>query len=193
MEKQYNSTDILLRKLSIFLRYATIVLLFLVAFKWIVLLLVDHNMVPVVNATKKETVTKHITPHPKVEVDFSLLKPKAEQMLSILEKDLQEQQSKLLDDMKRRMLQNLDREEGFLDWLYGWGTGWKMVMHAAWGLTDEKESAEAFVEEHFRQMVIMRADPEFFTGRMVSFAKERTKDFFLSLDHMVKKSILRVI
>ncbi len=177
-------------------KYATLLLLIVLILKWAVLL--GENMEGVlVESFPEVSVKTDVMEGSKeknkqsVSVDFSILYTDIKDEFEQLKKDLNLYKKKQVRELADTMIYQLDREEGYLDWLYGWGTGWKMVGHSIWGWIDEEESANAYISKYFKEMVIDRTSIELYNQKVEIFAKQRIEDFYHSVLKKVEGEIIK--
>lgn len=116
------------------LKYTIIILFFIIITKWII------NIIPS-NVTKKTIIkpieinqTKKIKPKKsisikEVELAVSLkkLEPQIKYEYKITQDSIYDYIDKTLGQYNRIAIYNLTKQDGFLEWIFGWDTGFEMV------------------------------------------------------------------
>ena len=153
------------------------------AIKWGLLLFSSHadNMADVAGTNH----TQMLTNSPAATIDYAVLLPKAEYELQNMNDDIEAFTNEQLGLIEEDMLAGLAEEDGFLDWLYGWGTGYQMVWYKTKDFVLDGNELNALVEEKFRQMVIEKGDIDTRIALINDFAERRRREFYVTVMNMV--------
>ncbi len=168
------------------LKFTIITLLIVVAVKWILLIFPTHFTKSDTiedNATvyvDKKTVTKTIV------IDYSVLMPEAKKEIEEMDRDIGKFINEQLGQIEEEMIYGLDREDGFLDWIYGWGTGYRLVWNTLTGWVNDSDDAEELVKRKFHSFVVKYAN---ISGKVIlinDYITRRQNEFYVTVLDMVK-------
>ncbi len=174
-----------------FLKVVAILLLILIVIKWSLLLLAGWTITPDGKTISREEASQVINKNPyEATIDFSIIRPIVAKELLEMESELEEYRSEQLSKIKAEMVYHLKEEDGFLDWLYGWWTGYKIAWHSLSGLFDEKNDAKTYIVQNFTSLVIKKVDIERYGKQIESFTAHRIEDFYRSVIQQVNEALI---
>ena len=165
------------------LKYSIIAIFSIVISKWIILDFIPSNnimsesknsTVKKISLVKKESEKIH---NIKLSIDYSEIQDKIQNEYSLAREDIdafiKNEIQKQKDDSKYR----LSKEDGFLDWLFGWETGYKMMWKKVKGLAGSKDNEIKMVSDKFQEDVI---DPRFNTTitNIQEYSKNRITEYY---------------
>jgi hypothetical protein len=163
------------------IKYLGILLLAIVVAKWIVTFLPTSQNQPVNTQNKYITTPKEQIKEITLNLNFKDLQPQIQEEYAKAKKDIynyiQEQISHQKEEAKYRLSQ---KDDNFLDWLFGYFTGWKMMWKKAKGLMGSDDNEVKLVSDKFEKDVINPGLKEMFDN-INSYTKMRIEDYYKSV------------
>lgn len=168
-----------------YLKYIIITLFFIVISKWII------NFLPSSYDEKngikiKEVITQNITKQINIDITFKHLEPRIlieyEETKSDINSYIDVKINKFQENSKYR----LSKEDGFLDWLFGWGTGYKLIWKKTKGWFDSEDNEIKTVEEKFKTEVILYDN---LIVDINNYSKNRINDFYKSTVDIIVEDV----
>ena len=167
-----------------FIKYVMFALMAIIVAKWIILFLPSNHK----TTTTKVTINQNPNPttqisHKKeikeveLSLDFEALKPKIEREYELAEEDINKYIQETIDSQKEESKYELTKEDGFLDWLFDYFTGWKMMYKKVKGLFGSKDDEIKMVSDKFENEVINPGLNDMFEN-INSYAKNRMEDYY---------------
>jgi hypothetical protein len=164
-----------------FIKYLTLIIFAIVIAKWIVMLLPTSQNQPVTTQNKYITTPKEEIKEITLNLNFKDLQPQIQEEYIKVRKDIynyiQEQISHQKEEAKYRLSQ---KEDNFLDWLFGYFTGWKMMWKKAKGLMGSDDNEVKLVSDKFEKDVINPGLKEMFDN-IDNYTKMRIEDYYKSV------------
>jgi len=142
-------------------------------------------------SVKKVTKPKKIVKEVELEINFSSLKPKIEKEYKKARRDIIRFIRKQLYIQKKQTLHRLTKKDGFLDWLFGWDTGYKILYKKIKGIFGSKDNEIKMISEEFKRRVLEPGLSE----RLIiinEYVRNRIEDFYttslaMTVDYINKK------
>jgi len=161
-------------------KYLFIGLVALIVAKWILMFLPSNNS----KKNNISSITQNLPRKKLKEVELSLnfksLKPKIEEEYESAKKDIESYINEQINLQKKEAKYRLTKEDGFLDWLFGYWTGWKMMYKKVKGLLGSKDNEIKMVSDKFKKDVINPGLNDMFEN-INNYAKNRMEDYYKSV------------
>ena len=170
------------KKKNKFVKYVFILLFSLIIAKYLVLWFLPASKAPQ-TSTPAPTVTEKPAPELPQEVslhiDLAPLQEAIGKEYEVTRKDVNDYIKEQIARQRENAYYQLTKDEGFLDWLFGWGTGYKMMWKKVKGAFGSNDNEVKMVSEKFKKEVI---SPNFSTmiSNIQNYAANRTEDFYKS-------------
>jgi len=153
------------KKKSKFLKYLLILLFSVIIAKYLVLWFLPASKMPETTetASASATATKKTQPAPKevtLNIDLAPLQEAIGREYELTQKDIHDYIKEQIERQRQSAYHNLTKDEGFLDWVFGWGTGYEMMYKKIKGAFGSDDNEVKMVSEKFQQDVI---SPNFYT------------------------------
>jgi len=116
-----------------------------------------------------------------VEWNFDSLSPKVKEQEEKMKLDIHSYIREESEKIERRMIHGLVCEDGFLDWLFGWETGYKILWHWTKGVFGSPDDAQRLVAEAFREHILEAGDEEAAARRIERYIWMRIEDYYRSV------------
>jgi hypothetical protein len=172
------------KKKSKFFKYFLILLFSIIIAKYLVLWLLPPSQMPeIVKVTPvSTTVINQKKPEPKevtLSIDLAPLQEAIGKEYEVTQKDIHDYIKEQTERQRQNAYYMLTKDDGFLDWVFGWGTGYKMMWKKIKGLSGSDDNEVKMVSEKFQHDVI---SPNFstMTTSIQNYAANRTEDFYKS-------------
>ena len=163
-----------------FIRYFIFTLLAVVVAKWIILLLPSNHKTT--NKTVNQTPTTQVIYKKEIKevelnLDFEALKPKIEKEYKLAQEDINNYIEEQINSQKEEAKYRLTKKDGFLDWLFGYFTGWKIMYKKVKGLFGSKDNEVKMVSDKFKKDVINPGLSDMYEN-INNYAKNRMEDYY---------------
>ena len=164
-----------------FFKYFIFAILAVVIAKWIIMFLPENNNIN----NNIQTKTNYVKSQKKIKevelsLDFEGLKPKIEREYELTKEDIYNYVKEQINLQKEEAKYRLTKEDGFLDWLFGYFTGWRIMWKKAKGLFGSEDNEVKFVSDKFETDVINPGLNDMFEN-INSYVKNRMKDYYKSV------------
>ena len=163
------------------IKYLGLLLLAMVVAKWIITFLPNYQKQLVTTQNKYITTTKKEIKEVTLNLNFKYLEPQIQEEYVKVKKDIynyiQQQISYQKEEAKYRLSQ---KDDNFLDWLFGYFTGWKIMWKKAKGLMGSNDNEVKLVSDKFEKDVINPGLKEMFNN-INSYIKMRIEDYYKSV------------
>lgn len=170
-----------------FLRYLIIGIFLVILAKWIFAILpsnyteIDSFQIDEIEESKEI----------KINISFRHLEEPINNELEKAQKDIDKFIDQKINEFNNAAKYNLSKKDGFLDWLFGWGTGYQMMYYKGKGLLGSEDNEIKFVEEKFKVDVL---NYENVLREINDYSKNRINDFYTTslsilLNDIKKKNI----
>jgi hypothetical protein len=164
-------------------KYLFIFLTIFVSLKWIINVLPSSS---VDDIEVRETINKES----KIEISFKELEPKIKKRLNDCNKKINSHIDKEIEKFKEQSKINLIKEDGFLDWLFGWWTGYKLMYKKAKGLSGSEDNEKITIQNEFFSRVLNYNNELNKTIENInSYATNSINDFYKESFYDVKEHI----
>jgi len=179
----------ILHSVRMYLKYTIVFIILLVVGKWAIFIYSEHAMKERSSKVSAEVKieVKRTEESRQVEIAYHTLLPKAEKTLEKSDQEIAAYIDERLKIIESNMVYGLTREDGFLDWIYGWGTGWKIAGNAIFGCFSDKDKVKMLVEKHFHELVTDSASMHAQITQINDFTKRRLDEFYVTVLDMVGK------
>jgi len=164
------------------MKYIIIALFSIVISKWIILDFIPNNntLDEKQNATVEKSLIKKISKkvhNIELDVDYSEIMDEIENEYNLAKEDINSFIQNEIENQKNDSKYRLSQDDGFLDWLFGWGTGYKMMWKKAKGLAGSKDNEIKMVSDKFQEDVI---NPRFNTTitNIQEYSKNRIDEYY---------------
>lgn len=126
------------------IKYIIIAVFSIVIAKWILAFLpssvsneasIKDKVIKTKDIKQQKIIQENIT----LNLQFKHLEPKITQEYNNAQYDIEQYIKKELDSYKQECNYNLTKKDGFLDWIFGWGTGYQMVERKLRGYTENSK------------------------------------------------------
>ena len=168
-----------------------LIVLIILSLKWGAIIYIEYMQN--IQSDKQNHISKAVDdtiPESEVVVwDLSSSYPKIEAEYQKMSKDIERLRLEAENEIEIKMLYQLDREDGYLDWLYGWGTGYKMIGHWIGGETGISQNAQEYLAESFNSIVIKESNPDLVIKKMQNRIRLRIEDYYRSILNIISKEI----
>ena len=163
-----------------FIKYFIFALLAVVVAKWIILLLPSNNKT--INKTLNQTPTTQVIYKKEIKevelsLDFEALKPKIEKEYELAQEDINNYIQEQINSQKEEAKYRLTKKDGFLDWLFGYFTGWKIMYKKVKGFFGSKDNEVKMVSDKFKKDVINPGLSDMYEN-INNYAKNRMEDYY---------------
>lgn len=172
------------KKKGKFLKYLLILLFSIIIAKYLVLWFLPASKMPETTETVSTpaTTTMKTQPAPKevtLNIDLAPLQETIGREYKMTQKDIHDYIKEQIERQRQSAYYNLTRDDGFLDWVFGWGTGYKMMYKKIKGAFGSDDNEVKMVSEKFQKDVI---SPNFstMTSNIQNYAANRSEDFYKS-------------
>jgi len=160
-----------------YIKYLFIGILALVIAKWIIIFLPsnssDFRVVKEVSYKKDTQTIKEV----QLSLDLSALKPQIEKEYQLAQEDIHNYILQQMNEQKNEAKYRLTKEDGFLDWLFGYWTGWEMMIKKVEGWFGSSDDEIKLVSDNFESMVINPGLSDRFRN-INSYTKNRIEDYY---------------
>ncbi|MDX4026626.1 hypothetical protein Q6A73_08425 [Aliarcobacter skirrowii] len=155
------------------IKYTIIAIFLIVVSKWILTLLPSSY-------SHKDTIIEKTETSIKVEHTFKNLRSDIRKDFDNVEKDINSYIEEKIGELNRTSKYNLSKEDGFLDWFFGWWTGYQMVYYKVKGHMGFEDNEIKLVEEKFSEIVFEEDELEATLDDINKYSKQRVEDFYKS-------------
>ncbi|SFV53326.1 hypothetical protein MNB_SM-7-905 [hydrothermal vent metagenome] len=159
------------------IRYILFLLLALIIAKWIVLYLLPSSKNYSVSTNKSNYSIEQSSRYTKIQVDYSEIYPEIEKEYQLAKEDInsyiETEMQKQMDDSKEQ----LTKDDGFLEWIFGWLTGYKMVWKKIKGYFGSDDNEVKMVSNKFKTDVINHRLLTTLTN-IQDYSKKRIEDYY---------------
>jgi len=170
-------------------KYLLIGLVALIVAKWIVMFLPLNKSQQIEKSQENNisSVSQYVLPKKVKEVELNLnfndLKPRIEEEYELAKQDIYNYINEQINLQKEEAKYRLTKEDGFLDWLFGYWTGWKIMYKKAKGLFGSEDNEIKMVSDKFEKDVINPGLNDMFEN-INNYAKNRMEDYYKSVISM---------
>ena len=170
-----------------FLKYTLIAIFSIIIAKWLITLLPSSYTEKDSFKVNKTEESKEI----KVDISFRHLERPINDELKKAQKDIDKFTDQKINEFNDTAKYNLSKEDGFLDWLFGWGTGYQMIWKKLKSYAGSEDNEIKFVENKFKEDVL---NYENILKEINDYSKNRINDFYTTslsivLNDIEKKNI----
>ena len=170
-----------------FLKYTLIAIFSIIMAKWLITLLPSSYTEKDSFKVNKTEESKEI----KVDISFRHLERPINDELKKAQKDIDKFTDQKINEFNDTAKYNLSKEDGFLDWLFGWGTGYQMIWKKLKSYAGSEDNEIKFVENKFKEDVL---NYENILKEINDYSKNRINDFYTTslsivLNDIEKKNI----
>ena len=172
-----------LKELSMnkFIKYVGLLLVAIVVAKWIITFLPTSQTTQPVTTYPQTPIPKKEIKEVTLSVDFKNLEPQIQAEYSKAKEDIYNYiQNKISQQKEQAKYRLSQKEDNFLDWLFGYFTGWKMMWKKAKGWIGSDDNEVKLVSDKFEKDVINPGLKEMFSD-IDSYAKMRIEDYYKSV------------
>ena len=175
------------------LKYIFIAFTALVVSKYLILWLMPSS-VPFKNSTvvqEQNSTNKKLKIADKIElkIDYGILKPRIEEEYEKAQKDISLYIDESIQKQKETAYYNLSKNDGFLDWIFGYFTGWNMMWKKLKGLFGSDDNEIKMVSDKFQSDVI-NPDYDNTMYRIQAYIKNRTEDYYKTVITVTSKYLI---
>jgi frataxin-like iron-binding protein CyaY len=172
----------LIKILKKFFKYLILIILALVVAKWIIMFLLSSNNETNNINTETEIKTLNNTKHKEIKevelsMNFESLKPKIEQEYQKTQQDIYNYIDKQINKQRKESKYRLTKEDGFLDWIFDYFTGWKIVYKKVKGFFGSEDNEKKMVINKFKNDVINPGLNETLKN-INNYTQERINDYY---------------
>ena len=170
-----------------FLKYTLIAIFSIIIAKWLITLLPSSYTEKDSFKVNKTEELKEI----KIDISFRHLERPINDELKKAQKDIDKFTDQKINEFNDTAKYNLSKEDGFLDWLFGWGTGYQMIWKKLKSYAGSEDNEIKFVENKFKEDVL---NYENILKEINDYSKNRINDFYTTslsivLNDIEKKNI----
>ena len=170
-----------------FLKYTLIAIFSIIIAKWLITLLPSSYTEKDSFKVNKTEESKEI----KVDISFRHLERPINDELKKAQKDIDKFTDQKINEFNDTAKYNLSKEDGFLDWLFGWGTGYQMIWKKLKSYAGSEDNEIKLVENKFKEDVL---NYENILKEINDYSKNRINDFYTTslsivLNDIEKKNI----
>ena len=170
-----------------FLKYTLIAIFSIIMAKWLITLLPSSYTEKDSFKVNKTEELKEI----KIDISFRHLERPINDELKKAQKDIDKFTDQKINEFNDTAKYNLSKEDGFLDWLFGWGTGYQMIWKKLKSYAGSEDNEIKFVENKFKEDVL---NYENILKEINDYSKNRINDFYTTslsivLNDIEKKNI----
>ncbi|PRM94774.1 hypothetical protein CJ673_04225 [Aliarcobacter cryaerophilus] len=127
----------------------------------------------------------------KIDISFRHLERPINDELKKAQKDIDKFTDQKINEFNDTAKYNLSKEDGFLDWLFGWSTGYQMIWKKLKSYAGSEDNEIKFVENKFKEDVL---NYENILKEINDYSKNRINDFYTTslsivLNDIEKKNI----
>jgi hypothetical protein len=152
--------------------------------KWIILEFIPSS-VPVVaqdvNVTTKESIKQLIIPKEvTLTIDFLPIQDKIEEEYESVKKEIESYIAEEIHKQQQRSYYALSKDDGFLDWIFGYFTGYEMMWKKLKGYFGSDDNEVKLVSDKFQSEVI---NPGLETSikNIQSYSANRIEDYYKTM------------
>jgi len=159
------------------IRYIFFILLAFVVAKWIVLVIFPVSQSNVLDTPRNNKNVIQSPKQTKIQVDYSEVYPDIEKEYLLAKQDIN---SYIETEMQKQMLdseEQLTKNDGFLDWIFGWGTGYEIVWKKIKGISGSKDNEIKLVSNKFQKDVIEHRLP-ITLKNIQDYSRNRIEDYY---------------
>ncbi|PRM94775.1 hypothetical protein CJ673_04230 [Aliarcobacter cryaerophilus] len=170
-----------------FLKYTLIAIFSIIIAKWLITLLPSSYTEKDSFKVNKTEESKEI----KIDISFRHLERPINDELKKAQKDIDKFTDQKINEFNDTAKYNLSKEDGFLDWLFGWSTGYQMIWKKLKSYAGSEDNEIKFVENKFKEDVL---NYENILKEINDYSKNRINDFYTTslsivLNDIEKKNI----
>lgn len=154
-----------------FLKYLLIAVFSIIIAKWIITLLPSSYSEKDSFKTEKSENQKEI----QIDISFKHLEKPINEELEKTQKDIDKFVDEKISEFNETAKYNLSKKDGFLDWLFGWGTGYQMIWKKLKGYVGSKDNEIKLVEDKFKVEVL---NYENTLKEINDYSNNRINDFY---------------
>ena len=170
-----------------FLKYTLIAIFSIIMAKWLITLLPSSYTEKDSFKVNKTEELKEI----KIDISFRHLERPINDELKKAQKDIDKFTDQKINEFNDTAKYNLSKEDGFLDWLFGWGTGYQMIWKKLKSYAGSEDNEIKLVENKFKEDVL---NYENILKEINDYSKNRINDFYTTslsivLNDIEKKNI----
>ena len=113
----------------------------------------------------------------ELTIDYKVLKPKVEEEYAKAQTDIDDYIDVSIQKQQQRAYYNLAKDDGFLDWIFGYFTGWKMMWKKIKGVFGSDDNEIKMVSDKF-QHDVMKPGYDQTMHNIQTYTKNRTEDYY---------------
>ena len=159
---------------SKFTKIVNYILLFIIA-----LIVAKYIVVYFIPSSQEKSITlqhKEVKKIKKITINYEKLKPEIEKEYNLALKDIYNYTDDALNKQKQTAYYNLSKKDGFLDWIFGWIEGYKIMWHKIKGWFGSKDNEKKLVADKFDKMVI-KPGMDTTLKDIQNYTKQRINDY----------------
>jgi len=164
------------------LKYIIITLFSIVVAKWILTIFPSNHTVQdnikIVEIKKINEI--------KIDISFKNIESKIISELDDTQQDINNYINDSMTQFNKESKYRLSKEDGFLDWLFGWGTGYKLVWKKLKGLAGSNDNEIVAVENKFKSDVLQY---DSILENINQYSKNRLEDFYKNITLIIINDI----
>ncbi|MDK2080131.1 hypothetical protein [Aliarcobacter butzleri] len=168
-----------------YFKYISLIIFFIIVAKWILTFLPSSYSTKGIVLEQTDTTIK-------VKYTFKNLKGTINEDFEDVQNDINDYIEKKMAELNQLAKYNLSKEDGgFLDWFFGWRTGYQMIYYKLKGYVGFDNNEIKFVEKNFTQIVLEEDKIKIILEDINNYSKLRIEDFYKSTFEKVLKDIKR--
>ena len=127
----------------------------------------------------------------EITLSFNHLEKEISNELNDVQSDIDTYIEASMNQFNKESKYRLNKKDGFLDWVFGWGTGYKLIWKKLKGLAGSNDNEIEAVQNEFMNEVIqykkvLKKIHEYSQNRIVDFYKSTSKIVIKDIDNKIK-------
>lgn len=175
------------------MRYVFLFLISIIISKYLILWFLPISSAPTASVEKKVQIPGEVSSSPepdkkevKLTIDYSGIKQKVESEYQTALNDIDGYINEQIDGQRDSAYYQLTKEDGFLDWIFGYFTGYKMMWKKIKGAFGSNDNEVKMVSDKFLSDVV---NPNYNTmvPNIQSYSANRIDDYYKSIVTITSK------
>lgn len=161
-------------------KYILVAVFSIVVSKWIILEFIPSSYNSNIVENRSDIKMHKEREEVELKIDYTVLSEDIEEEFKSAKVDIDQYIEEEIEDQKSRCYNELSRDDGFLDWIFGYFTGYKMMWKKLKGFFGSDDNEIKMVSDKFQKDII---DKNYNTmiGNIQDYAKNRIDDSYKSV------------
>ena len=145
----------------------------------ITIIVAKYIVLYIIPSSQEKSITlqyKEVKKTKKIIINYEELKPEIENKYNLTLQDIYNYTDNALNKQKQTAYYNLSKKDGFLDWIFGWIEGYKIMWHKIKGSFGSKDDEKKLVADKFNEIILKPGMDTTFKD-IQNYTKQRINDY----------------